>query len=143
MVFEECAWDLTVGHVGPMKDRYVLEGIPFLRSLNVRPNRVDLKNIVFIDERFNNELTKSRLQPGDLVVVRTGDPGVAAVVPQALKVANCSDLVIGRLVQSLNPHYAAFFMNSEFARQVVRSVQVGVAQQHFNADVVGFRSTVA
>lgn len=132
LVFEECAWDLTVGHVGPMKDRYVSKGISFLRSLNVRPNRVDLTKLVFIDQTFNDELAKSQLQPGDLVVVRTGEPGVAAVVPKELELANCSDLVIGRLVHSMNPHYAAFFMNSEFARSIVRSLQVGVAQQHFN-----------
>jgi type I restriction enzyme, S subunit len=29
VTFDDCAWDLTVGHVGPMKDRYVASGIPF------------------------------------------------------------------------------------------------------------------
>ena len=29
---EQCAWEITVGHLGPMKDRYVNSGIPFLRS---------------------------------------------------------------------------------------------------------------
>ena len=130
LTFDDCAWDLTVGHVGPMKDRYVSAGIAFLRSLNVRPNRVDLSNVVYIDEQFDRELTKSKLRPGDLIVVRTGDPGVAAVVPPELKTANCSDLVICRLVQSMSPSYAAFYMNSEFAKGTVRNFQVGVAQQH-------------
>jgi type I restriction enzyme S subunit len=132
LTFDDCAWDLTVGHVGPMKDRYVKDGIAFLRSLNVRASRVDLKNVVYIDEQFHRELAKSQLNPGDLIVVRTGEPGVAAVVPPELRQANCSDLIIARLVQSMNPSYAAFYMNSEFARIVVRDAQVGVAQQHFN-----------
>jgi type I restriction enzyme S subunit len=130
--FDDCAWDLTVGHVGPMKERYVEGGIPFLRSMNVRANRIDLQNVMFIDNRFHEELKKSILKPGDLVVVRTGAPGTAAVVPDNLYEANCSDLVIARLIPSLNPHYAAFYLNSEFARVRVRSMQVGVAQQHFN-----------
>ena len=100
VTFDDCAWDLTVGHVGPMKHRYVQAGIPFLRSLNVRPNRIDSQNMVFIDDRFHKELAKSRLRPGDLVVVRTGEPGVAAVIPNAVSEANCSDLVIGRLIES-------------------------------------------
>ena len=29
-------------------------------------------------------------------------------------------------------HYAAFFMNSDFAKASVLGMQVGVAQQHFN-----------
>lgn len=133
ITFEDCAWDLTVGHVGPMKDRYVKKGIPFLRSLNIKPNNIEWdSNTVFIDEAFDRELLKSRLRPGDLVVVRTGEPGVAAVVPKSLAYSNCSDLVIGRLIPSANPHYAAFYMNSEFAKSIVRDAQVGVAQQHFN-----------
>jgi type I restriction enzyme S subunit len=131
-IFNDCAWDLTVGHVGPMKERYVSEGIPFLRSLNVRENFVDLKNVVYIDEEFHGELKKSEIRAGELVVVRTGAPGTAAVVPETLGRANCSDLVIARLVPTLNPHYAAFYMNSEFAKSAVRGMQVGVAQQHFN-----------
>lgn len=130
--FGQCSYELTVGHVGPMKDRYVTKGIPFLRSLNVKENRIDFRNIAFIDDKFHSELKKSALQPGDLVVIRTGEPGVAAVVPDTLEPANCSDLVICRLVSSIEPHYAAFYMNSRFARSTVGDMQVGVAQQHFN-----------
>lgn len=130
--FDDCSWDMTVGHVGPMKDRYVESGVTFLRSLNVRRNRVDLAKVVYIDETFNNELAKSQLHPGDLVVVRTGEPGVAAVIPPELGTANCSDLVIARLVEIVNPHFAAYYMNSDYAQAVVSGFQVGVAQQHFN-----------
>jgi type I restriction enzyme S subunit len=130
--FNDCSWDLTVGHVGPMKDRYVDEGIPFLRSLNIRENFVDLQKVVYIDEKFHGELRKSEIRAGELVVVRTGAPGTAAVVPETLGRANCSDLVIARLVPAVNPHYAAYYMNSQFARSAVRGMQVGVAQQHFN-----------
>jgi type I restriction enzyme S subunit len=137
--FEDCSWDLTVGHVGSMKSRYVDSGIPFLRSLNVKINKIILDKLVYIDDNFHEELKKSRLAPGDLVVVRTGEPGVAAVIPDNLTEANCSDLVISRPISSLNAHYGAYYMNSEFAKNIVRSVQVGVAQQHFN---VGAMSTM-
>jgi type I restriction enzyme S subunit len=140
LTFEECSWDLTVGHVGPMKDRYVPSGTPFLRSLNVKPNRIDLTNIVYIGSDFDRELHKSRLKAGTIVVVRTGAPGVAAVIPPELDGANCSDLVICRPVNSVNPHYAAYFINSAFAQNVVAGFQVGVAQQHFN---VGAMSKLA
>jgi type I restriction enzyme S subunit len=138
--FEECSWDLTVGHVGPMKDRYARSGTPFLRSLNVKPNRIDLADIVYIGSDFDRELHKSRLKAGTVVVVRTGGPGVAAVIPPELDGANCSDLVICRPVESVDPHYAAYFINSAFAQNLVAGFQVGVAQQHFN---VGAMSKLA
>jgi type I restriction enzyme S subunit len=140
LTFDQCSWDLTVGHVGPMKDRYVASGIPFLRSLNVKPNRIDVTDVVYIDSDFDQELRKSKLTTGTVVVVRTGAPGVSAVIPSDLDGANCSDLVICRPVASLDPHYAAHFINSGFAQGIVAGFQVGVAQQHFN---VGAMSKLA
>ena len=130
--FEDCAWDLTVGHVGSMKSRYKAEGIPFLRSLNVKPNAISRIDIRFVGEDFHSELKKSQLSPGDLVVVRTGEPGTAAVIPDEMPEANCSDLVICRLTDSVLSEYAAYYMNSDFAKKAVSSFQVGIAQQHFN-----------
>jgi hypothetical protein len=114
-----------------MKERYAATGIPFLRSLNVKQNRIDLTDSIYIGSDFDQELRKSSLTAGTVVVVRTGAPGVSAVIPPQLEGANCSDLVICRTVGSLDPHYAAYFINSTFAQGIVAGFQVGVAQQHF------------
>lgn len=129
---EELAWEITVGHVGPMKHRYVPNGVPFLRSQNVRENRFDSTGLLFIDEEFHRELPKSSLSPGDLLVVRSGAPGTACVLPEEVGRANCADLVITRLLPGLIPRLAAIYVNSEHAKAQVRSAQVGMAQQHFN-----------
>lgn len=122
---------LTVGHVGPMRERYVADGVPFLRSKNVLPFRIDLNDIKYIDEAFHSELGKSALAPGDVVVVRTGQPGVAAVIPSELSVANCSDLVIIRPGPELDARYLAYYINGA-AQGFVDSRTVGAVQQHFN-----------
>jgi type I restriction enzyme, S subunit len=127
-----CAVRLTVGHVGPMQTRYVSTGVPFLRSQNVRENRIDRAGLQFIPDDFHAELNKSALSPGDLVVVRSGAPGIAAVVPPELDVANCADLVIARFSRFLDPELLAYFINSQQCRARIFERQVGVAQQHFN-----------
>ena len=76
---------ITVGHVGPMAKRYVSTGTPFLRSQNVRPFKIDLTDVKYIDEEFTKELRKSELKPGDVAIVRTGYPGTCAVVPDDLE----------------------------------------------------------
>jgi type I restriction enzyme S subunit len=129
--FAEVSKRVTVGHVGSMKDEYIEEGIPFLRSQNVRENRFDPEGLQFICQEFHKKLSKSSLQPGDLVVVRSGSVGVACVIPETLKEANCSDLVIVKQPQAINPHYGAYYMNS-VARSHVNAKQVGVALTHFN-----------
>jgi type I restriction enzyme S subunit len=44
----ELAEDITVGYVGPMANEYVEEGIPFLRSLNVRPYRFESSDLKYV-----------------------------------------------------------------------------------------------
>lgn len=123
---------ITVGHVGSMKTRYVAKGIPFLRSTNIKPFRISMDDLVFIDDVFHAELGKSALTPGMVAVVRTGEPGVAAVVPDELPIANCSDLVIIHPGPSLCPEYVCVVLNSAFGKALVGSRLVGAAQKHFN-----------
>ncbi len=123
--------DITVGHVGQMTAEYREDGVAFLRSQNVAPFRLDLADVKYVSYDFHRRLGKSVLVPGDVVVVRTGSPGTAAVVPESLSVANCSDLVIVRPGPELDARYLCYFMNSA-ARAFVQSRLVGAVQQHFN-----------
>jgi type I restriction enzyme S subunit len=132
---KELCREITVGHVGPMATEYTESGIPFLRSQNFLPFRLDLSSIKFINPEFHNKLKKSALFPGDVVVVRTGYPGTACVIPPKLPVSNCADLVIIRPSSQLNSHYLTYVFNSAWGRSHVAGSLVGVAQQHFNISV--------
>ncbi len=124
--------EITVGHVGSMKGEYRETGVPFLRSQNIRRFEVTLENVVYVSQQFHRSLKKSILRPGDLAIVRTGYPGTTAVVPESLPEANCSDLVIMRVGESVDPSYIAAFLNSSYGRHLVGSQLVGAAQKHFN-----------
>lgn len=123
--------DITVGHVGSMSNEYVNDGIPFLRSLNVEPFRVNDRDLKNISPSFHQKLKKSSLSPGDVVIVRTGKPGACTVIPDWLPQANCSDLVIVRCGPEIRPHYAAYVINS-VAQHHIDAYTVGAVQQHFN-----------
>ncbi len=89
---------------------------------------------MFIKEEFHQSLKKSQLCPGDLVIVRTGYPGTAAVIPHELADSNCSDLVIVRPKKEVDPHFLSAFFNSSFGKQLVLGKIVGAAQKHFNVN---------
>lgn len=127
----DVADEVTVGHVGSMTHEYRHAGIPFLRSQNVRPHRVDLTDVKFIDDDFHTKLKKSALSPGDVVTVRTGNPGVSAVIPESLAVANCSDLVITRPGPALDAKWLSYYMNYVITSHIDGHL-VGAVQQHFN-----------
>jgi type I restriction enzyme S subunit len=103
---------VTVGYVGPMKDHYVANGIPFLRSQNVRPNRFREDGLINISRSFHQTILKSALAPGDVVVVRSGSVGTACVIPPSLPEANCSDLVVVKNPLGIVPDYLCFYLNS-------------------------------
>ncbi len=131
VMLEDVADDITVGHVGPMVTEYVPVGIPFLRSQNVEPLRINDSDLKFITLRFHERLKKSALSPGDVVIVRTGKPGSCAVIPERFPVANCSDLVVVRCGAHLDPRFLAYYVNSAASHHVASQL-VGAVQQHFN-----------
>lgn len=133
--FESAADRVTVGHVGSMKDEYVEEGVPFLRSQNVRANRYDPEGLKFVSEEFHRQLAKSSLKPGDIVVVRSGSVGVTCVIPDHLSEANCSDLVIIKTPRAVLPDFGAYYMNSVVETRVAAG-KVGIALTHFNTQSV-------
>lgn len=131
VALEKVADEITVGYVGTMASEYVETGIPFLRSLNIEPFRVNDQDIRYITPEFHAQLRKSSLRPGDVVIVRTGKPGATAVVPDWLEEANCSDLVIVRVGKNLDSRYLAYYVNG-LAQHHIRAHLVGAVQQHFN-----------
>jgi len=131
IALQDLATEITVGFVGPMATEYVPSGIPFLRSLNVEPHRINRAELMYVSESFHQRIKKSTLAPGDVVIVRTGKPGTAAVIPDNLPIANCSDLVIVRPGPQLDSKFLSYYINSA-AQNHVYAHTVGAVQQHFN-----------
>lgn len=125
---------ITVGIVVKPADLYVSngQGVRTLRSLNVFPDRFVLDDLVEISFEGHASHRKSALSAGDIVVVRTGRPGDAAVVPDRLAGANCIDLIVAKPGPSINADYAVTFLNSQFGRRIFSSGTTGTAQKHFN-----------
>ncbi|MFD6363616.1 hypothetical protein ACFWFX_27795, partial [Streptomyces roseolus] len=121
--------DITVGIVITPAKWYVESGgTPALRGLNVRPGVIDQSDLVRISAEGDAENVKSRLKAGDVVVVRTGQAGAAAVVPPQLVGANCIDLIVVRPGRSMAPKYLEYVLNSQYAQAHVSEHSVGSIQ---------------
>ena len=126
----------TVGIVVTPSKYYVDEGIPCLRSLNVSRGTIDMDNLVFISEHANEIHRKSKIFAGDVVVVRTGQAGTAAVVPTELDGANCIDLLIVRRSEQILPRYVYYYLNSRNAISQAAELSVGAIQAHYNTSTL-------
>lgn len=126
--------DITVGIVVKPAALYVEDGgVPALRSLNVIPNQLDETELVRISRAGHHMHRKSQLAPGDVVVVRTGRPGDAAVIPADGVERNAIDLLIVRCSEGLHPQFLSCYLNSAVGRSQTLGRSAGTAQQHLNA----------
>ena len=118
--------------VEPSKYYDDLGKVPALRSLNVKPGYIDLADCVYITNESNRLLKKSVLRSGDLVIVRSGQPGTCAVIPEEMDECNCIDLIFLRRPEHGSSQYLMHQLSSESARYQYGAGAEGAIQQHFN-----------
>ncbi len=124
--------EITVGIVVTPAKYYVDEGIPCLRSLNVQENGLRDADLVYISRESNENLRKSMIFKGDLVSVRTGQPGTTAVVTEQFDRTNCIDLIITRQSPHFDSSFMAYVANSYASKAQFGAGSDGAIQQHFN-----------
>ncbi len=138
---EEPATDLldraTVGIVVKPADLYVNDGsgVPALRSLNVQKNRLSWEDCVRISDEGHASHQKSALKAGDVVIVRSGRPGDAAVIPELEHGLNAVDLIVSTPGPRLRSEFFCRFLNSIAGRKQFASGIAGTAQLHFNVSL--------
>ncbi|GGI07884.1 restriction endonuclease subunit S [Egicoccus halophilus] len=129
---------LTVGVVVRPAELMAPAGPPFLRGVNIERNHVLPSNLVHIDADANKANSKSMLEPGDVLMVRTGDAGVSAVVPEWAIGGNSSGLLLIRPDRRLiDPVFLAYTLNSGLAREHIRLRTQGAIQQSFPTSELG------
>ena len=125
---------VMVGIASAATHAYCSSGIPMLRNLNIRPGYIDEQDVLQIDPAFEASHKNKRLKAGDVLVVRTGYPGVSAVVPEAYEGAQCfTSLIVRPKKAELSADYFAQYMNSAFGEQLSAAAEAGGAQKNLNA----------
>ncbi len=128
---------VTVGIVVEPSKYYVEEGIPALRSLNVgKKGEIQEDSLIRISEEGHDLNGKSELHTGDLVAVRSGQPGTTAVIPAKYNGCNCIDLIIIRKPFCGSEYFLYWFLGSDAALIQFVLGSGGAIQQHFNVGAV-------
>lgn len=126
---------ITVGVVIKPSEYYVSEGegVRAFRSANVREGFINDSDWVYFSLEGHKKNKKSELKAGDVLVVRSGYPGTACVVPPELAGSNAIDVVIARPDTSrVVSEYLCAFTNSDVGRGQILNLQGGMAQKHLN-----------
>lgn len=114
-------------------DEYVDEGIPLLRVQNIKNGELvlDPEHIVYISEDKHNQLKRSEVIPGNVVITKTGWLGNAAVIPQKVDKANIrADLAGVRITDNdIIPQFLAIYINSPIGKKLCSRLNSGSTRE--------------
>lgn len=131
--YSELITDSSVGIVVKPSQYYDDAGeVPILRSKDISRDGIVSGDFEYMTQESNKENSNSRLEAGDVITVRSGEPGLSCVVSEVFDGANCADLLISTPGENLDPHYAAMWINSRAGKKQIDRFQAGLAQKHFN-----------
>jgi type I restriction enzyme S subunit len=126
---------VVVGIAEAATHAYQDDGVPILRSTNVRAGRL-VGEVLRIAPDFAAARGSKLICAGDLVTVRTGNAGVTAVVPPELDQCQCFTMLITTLQKLHCPSYYCYWFNSEAAVRYFQLEGWGTAQVNISVPIL-------
>ena len=133
--FETICELVTVGIANSATHAFCDDGVVMLRNQNIKEDYLDDSDIVRITPSFAEKYKSKKLKQNDLLIVRTGYPGVACLVPQKYNGCQTFTTLIARVKNcaAVIPRFVCHYINSEYGKKYVRDNSAGAAQQNFGA----------
>jgi len=113
---------------------YLAEGVPLIRSQNIRNDALDLSDVAFISEEMNSSMSGSAVQPNDLLLNITGASiGRSCVAPADFRIGNVNQHVcIIRLAPDAAPNFLQTFLSSYRGQKLIFQSQSGSGREGLN-----------
>lgn len=109
--FKRICKRVDVGIAEAATHAYAEIGVPIIRGTNIRPHKIE-GEILYIEPWFAEKNRSKYMWAGDLVTVRTGYPGVTAVIPPELDKSQCFTMIISTPKKGQDSRFYCYFFNS-------------------------------
>tara|TARA_R110002124_G_scaffold287305_1_gene472502 strand:+ start:3089 stop:4309 length:1221 start_codon:yes stop_codon:yes gene_type:complete len=128
---------LTNGYVGPTRDIYLPEGVPYLLARHVRDNVLTFDGKTYVSDEFNEKNRKSKLARGDVLLVQSGHIGHCAEVPEEHEGHNChAMIVLSPKSEILTGAYLSEVFNTPVFQEKFQSIRTGSTVPHLTCKMV-------
>lgn len=113
----------------PRSSRYVSDGIPYVRSTDIRELRVDFSQVVHISPAQQKQLARYPLEYNDVVITIAGSIGSVGLVDTKFDRCHFNEnLARITKINRLNPAYLAVYLNSRFGQAYIKYFTGGAVQ---------------
>jgi restriction endonuclease S subunit len=106
-------------------DHYTNQGIPLIRTSEIKDPLIDFSTSVFLDEKTHDANKKTELNPGDIVFTKIGAYiGDVAMLPQKYNRYNFSQNVTGIKLKKdkIDPGFLLAFLLSKYGNQQIKRI---------------------
>jgi restriction endonuclease S subunit len=129
---------ITKMHYGiSIKNIYVEKGIPLLRICNVQPNKIDLSEVVSLDESTRKNIGSGFVNEGDILISRSGSVGISAVVPKEAEGYAFGSFMIKFCVnENINKEYVSIWLNNKISKLFTEREKIGAIQGNITISTI-------
>jgi len=135
--FRRLTTRVDVGIAEAATHAYAEDGVPMVRSTNIKEQFVDSEDLLFLTKEFASRLASKTIHSGDILTTRTGaNLGVSAVVPPSLHLAHCFTLLVSTLISECEPRFYNAFINSKPGMAHFAMTAWGASQPNISVPIV-------
>ena len=136
---------IIVGLATSVTPYYRKNGVPILRNLNIKENRLDDSDLLYLDEAYAAKQSNKKIHTGDVLTVHTGYVGISCLVPP--KYDNCqtfTTLITTINSAILNNRFFCQYINSPLGLSRVYKVITSGGRSNLNTgDFVNFPTPIS
>ncbi len=117
--------------------RFTEYGTPYLRVGNIKPNKIDEKEIKFVPIKLNKVKKDVQLNTGDVLLTRKGTFGISAVVDKKTEYLISSEIIRLRLRKKIiDPFYFSVVSNIQLIQNLYHQNAVGAIMGSLSQEVI-------
>jgi type I restriction enzyme S subunit len=125
--------ETSIGLVTTMTTSYTDIGVPLIRNSDIKENRIEKSQLIYLDESFAQKHQHKKLTKGDIVTVHTGLIGVSAVIDESMNGCLGFATLNTRVNRMLAfPEFICLYYNTPAYINYALSVATGDGRSNYN-----------
>lgn len=134
--YKFCTSRIIVGIAEAATHAYSDSGIPIIRSTNIKENGLNTADLLYLKNEFARQNESKYLFSNDIVTVRTGYPGISAVIPEILNGSHCFTNLVSTPLHNQHSKYLAEYLNSAMGKEYFALNGWGSAQKNISVPIL-------
>ncbi|MBA6408957.1 restriction endonuclease subunit S [Pseudoalteromonas sp. 5Ae-yellow] len=134
--YKYCSSRVIVGIAEAATHAYSEDGTVLIRSTNIKEEGLRTSDLLFLKKSFAEQNDSKYLFWGDIVTVRTGYPGISAVIPEELDRSQCFTNLISTPMKGFLAGYLVEYLNSDMGKSYFSLQGWGSAQKNISVPIL-------